>query len=52
MDEKDSEGRTRRFWLTPSNQSKLQAGDRLVITPLPAAYNGMQVELATAGDRS
>jgi multidrug efflux pump subunit AcrA (membrane-fusion protein) len=41
--DKDAQGRVRRSWLTPASQSGLQPGDRLLITPLEGARDGMQV---------
>lgn len=48
--ETDALGQRRRFWLAPSTQSGLEPGDRLLITPLQGARDGMQV--AVAPDRS
>jgi multidrug efflux pump subunit AcrA (membrane-fusion protein) len=50
VSETDSRGQRRRSWLTPSTQSGLEPGDRLLITPLQGAREGMQV--AVAPDRS
>jgi multidrug efflux pump subunit AcrA (membrane-fusion protein) len=44
--DKDEQGRVQRSWLTPASQSGLRPGDRLLITPLPGARDGMQVALA------
>ncbi len=44
VEETDPQGRAKRFWLAPSGPSRLQSGDRLVITPLPGAYDGMLVD--------
>ena len=48
--ETDAQGQHRRFWLTPSTPSGLEPGDRLLITPLQGARDGMQVVVAP--DRS
>ncbi len=48
--ETDAQGQHRRFWLTPSTASGLEPGDRLLITPLQGARDGMQVVVAP--DRS
>ncbi|TVS20051.1 MAG: HlyD family efflux transporter periplasmic adaptor subunit [Planctomycetaceae bacterium] len=50
ISETDSQGQRRRFWLTPSTPSGLEPGDRLLITPLQGARDGMQVVVAP--DRS
>ncbi len=44
--ETDAKGQRRRFWLTPASQSGLEPGDRLSITPLQGARDGMQVVVA------
>lgn len=46
VSEIDSQGQRRRFWLTPSTPSGLEPGDRLLITPLQGARDGMQVVVA------
>jgi multidrug efflux pump subunit AcrA (membrane-fusion protein) len=46
--ETDAQGRVWRYWLAPASESRLQPGDRLVITPLQGARDGMLVTLADA----
>ncbi|MCL4206577.1 MAG: HlyD family efflux transporter periplasmic adaptor subunit [Pirellulaceae bacterium] len=46
--ETDAQGRVQRYWLAPASESRLQPGDRLVITPVQGARDGMQVTLADA----
>jgi multidrug efflux pump subunit AcrA (membrane-fusion protein) len=46
--ETDAQGRVRRYWLAPAAESRLQPGDRMVITPVQGARDGMQVTVADA----
>jgi multidrug efflux pump subunit AcrA (membrane-fusion protein) len=46
--ETDAQGRTRRYWLAPAAESRLQPGDPMVITPVQGAQDGMQVTVADA----
>jgi multidrug efflux pump subunit AcrA (membrane-fusion protein) len=44
----NSGDRAQRSWLTPASETGLQPGDRLLMTPLPGAREGMQVAAAEA----
>jgi hypothetical protein len=51
VETQDGDGEPQHYWLTPSNESGLTAGDQLVVTPLTGVADGMPVRNETTTPR-